>query len=282
MRMTNEEFQAEVFRRSAAYQQKRTKRIRFMTGATAFAGCLLLTVAVLPHLTNSMHLNKASEAFREQEKQNAETVDSCEEAAADNAEESFAADAPSDVRKDDRDQLSVSNHDITAGEPFAQNSSVEDSSEDSYVDSSAEEGVFAEKTVEELLAYYGLDALPEQIGSMKLVTDRSKGWYHSVEKLGLTVSEYDADRVLGDHNTWFYLSWEPMQNVYLTLFRSNYGDSPAEYSYPDDDPERNVEYAVFAVDGIGVSLETGFSTHEQTEQIVAEITDYLKAHRIDG
>ena len=43
MRMTNEEFQAEVFRRSAVYmQEKRQSRTRLWRGAAAFAGCFVL------------------------------------------------------------------------------------------------------------------------------------------------------------------------------------------------------------------------------------------------
>ena len=181
--------------------------------------------------------------------------------------------------RENGDTLSIDNHDNdtnSCAEPE------ESSSEDSASDSSADPGVFVEKTEEELLEHYGLDALPEQIGGMAPVRDRSKGWYHTVEPLGLTVSEQDADQVISDYNTWFYMSWDPMRSAYLTLFTWQYDDTAPSYSYPDDDPDRNVEYVVFSVNGIGVSLETGFCSHEETEQIVAEITDYLKAHKTNG
>ena len=46
MRMTNEEFQAEVFRRSEIYMKERQVRRRKMfTGALAFCGCLAVGIA---------------------------------------------------------------------------------------------------------------------------------------------------------------------------------------------------------------------------------------------
>ena len=65
MRMTNEEFQAEVFRRAGTYQQKRSRRVRFMTGAVGFACCLIVAVAALPRLTNGMRSDEVWENARE-------------------------------------------------------------------------------------------------------------------------------------------------------------------------------------------------------------------------
>ncbi len=48
MRMTNEEFQAEVFRRSQVYfAERRRSRRRLFTGAAAFAGCFVIAVGAL-------------------------------------------------------------------------------------------------------------------------------------------------------------------------------------------------------------------------------------------
>ena len=61
MRMTNEEFEAEVFRRSRVYMQARqVRRRRLMTGAAAFAGCFVLLTAgavILPHRNKFSMMN---------------------------------------------------------------------------------------------------------------------------------------------------------------------------------------------------------------------------------
>ena len=281
MRMTNEEFQAEVFRRSAVYQKKRTKRIRIMTGACGFACCLLLTLGItqgFPRLRYAMEYLRAdnatsSSAADERRRDDWQTngADSAEASDAEVSEASEeAADEPENGRLD-------TDNDATLYHPTDPTfSDLESGVSDESVDESSEEPtVFSERTEEEVLARYGLDPLPEQFGNMNLVTDRSKGYYYGRETLGFQVSENDPEKIVEDANTWVYLGWEPMHLMTVTFFTWEYGDCPPEFSYQDDDENSGTEYAAFAVNGIGVNLSLSFWDQEGMDQVIAEITEYL-------
>ena len=265
MRMTNEEFQAEVYRRSAVYQRKQRRRMRIVKGASAFAGCLLLTLAagaVLPQFLNAKQQATTAEMFTDgmlkaDEPRHNEGVQQND--AADCMEDADTAYAPEN------------------GDAEKQDSIAEDATPPQEYDGPT---VFVEKTEEELLAYYGLDALPEQIGgNMDLKRDRSKGFYYDTDPLGLTVAENDPGIVTNDHNTWFYQGYDPMRLAYISLFKWNYDDYEPSYTYPDDDPDSNTEYVVFSANGIVVQISYVFGTHEGLETLVEEVRDFLYEHK---
>lgn len=98
MRMTNEQFQAEVFRRSEAYRKRRqTACRRYLTaGAIAFAGCFVLAFAVLKRpMYDGIHseMMAADDTAGENGAWPFNGVGDSEEAAAENAEEVCVAEA---------------------------------------------------------------------------------------------------------------------------------------------------------------------------------------------
>ena len=265
MRMTNEEFQAEVYRRSAVYQQKQRRRMRIIKGASAFAGCLLLTLAagaVLPQFLGA--------------KQQATTAEMMTDGM-------LKADEPRHKEAGQQNDAAECMEDAdTAYAPENSDAEKQDSIAEEAAPPQEYDGptVFAEKTEEELLAYYGLDALPEQLGgNMDLKRDRSKGFYYDTDPLGLTVAENDPDIVTKDRNTWFYQGYDPLRLAYVSLFKWNYGDYEPSYSYQNDDPESNTEYVVFSANGIGVQIDYVFGTHEELEALTEEVREYLYGHK---
>lgn len=303
MRMTNEEFQAEVFRRSAAYQRQRTKRIRFMTGAAAFAGCLVLTVGVGAPLM--LRTNQGSFTAK---------LDSAEDSASYLANEAECADAAADAPEmseaadysGDKDSLnfdvnsgiadsgvptqgsadSVNRQESSAKDPkkkggnSAGNKS--DQQESSAVDPAAKHGVFVQKTEEEVLERYGLDALPETLGGIPLMKMYNLANYED-QKPGFIVSETEPDRVLSDENTLVYSANEDSsQQLKVMLFTAKGDDAPVSYTVSSNDPENREETAAFTFSGLGVRIKAYHTDHDLLETVVADLTEYLKEHRKNG
>lgn len=117
MRMTNEEFQAEVFRRSNVYlQQKRQNRRRFFYGAAAFACCFVIAAGglalrsrmngdqtafpgFLDNATASETIAESSEEYREEE--SSEAAEAASEAESAEAWDGASLNAKSDQYKGD-------------------------------------------------------------------------------------------------------------------------------------------------------------------------------------
>ena len=269
MRMSNEDFQAEVFRRSAAYQRKQRTRIRILTGAGAFACCLCLTAALgifMPRLEaaktfenaatdNTYHFKREEEHAAEinQEAQNAEQADAAPD----------IAESPEDSEAEDNTAEPAPEYDGPT--------------------------VFVEKTDEELLDYYGLDSIPAVFNEDIKLMEREKIWGFYLEyPHGLTVAEDDPDIVTDDQNTWLYIG--DKRFVYLTLSKWKYGDSETQYDHQDKESEYEsiTDYAVFAVNGIGVQISYAsfkpedFEDQKMIKKIEQEVRDYLNEHRTDS
>ena len=136
MRMTNEEFQAEVFRRSNVYlQQKRQNRRRFFYGAAAFACCFVIAAGglalrsrmngdktafsgFLDNATASEAADVSSEEYCEEE--SSEAAEAASEAESAEAWDGASLNAKSDQYKGDAefagDEMQTEN--LTADEYF--------------------------------------------------------------------------------------------------------------------------------------------------------------------
>ena len=123
MRMTNEEFEAEVFRRSRVYMKERQMRRRHMlTGALAFAGCFVLVTAgavMLPN-RNKSDLMTADVAMNENGGADSAAADAeyAEESSEEYAEQAEEAEM-NDWVEDENDSLHLNQDAITGGEAFS-------------------------------------------------------------------------------------------------------------------------------------------------------------------
>ncbi len=269
MRMSNEDFQAEVFRRSAAYQRKQRSRIRILTGAGAFACCLCLTAALgifLPQL-------HAAKTFENATTDNMSQYKGEEEQAEENTPETLN-DEPADAAPDIAETPENSEAEDNTAEPAPEYDGPT---------------VFVEKTDEELLDYYGLDSLPAAFDEDIELASKEKFWaIYDQYQHGLTVAEDDPDTVTEDRNTWAYIGH--MRFVYLTLFKWQYGDSETQYDHKDKESEYEsiTDYALFTANGIGVQISYAsfkpedFEDQKMIKKIEQEVRDYLNEHRTDS
>ena len=276
MRMSNEDFQAEVFRRSAAYQKKQRTRIRILTGAGAFACCLCLTAALgvfMPRLQTAKHFENAAETMQMDAAEPTEGGKGAEQVdeAADEAPKTPVNEAPQDTPADAD----------TAPNENAEAESAEEP-EPEYDGPT----VFVEKTDEELLDYYGLDSLPAAFDEDIQLGSREKFWgIYRQYPHGLTVAENDPDTVTNDRNTWVYLG--DMRFVYLTLFKWKYGNSEPQYDHEDraSEHESITDYALFTENGIGVQISYSsfepedFEDQKMIKAIVQEMQDFIYEHK---
>lgn len=292
MRMTNEEFQAEVFRRSAAYQREHTRRIRIMTrAAAAFAGCLLLTVGVGVAVSRNgaMRVNETAttsgvfydgNAVKDAESSACEAegaADNCEGSAEDGFDftngqndavssaedaDSLAGISPENGGKQDRDPLEISG-------------------EDSFAD--PKHAVFVKKTEAEIMERYGLDAVPETLHGFPLMKMYNAANYEDQEP-GFIVSETDPELILSDENTFLYKSREgARQELTVKLYTAHSDDAPVSYAVTSDpEAEEREEIALFTFRGLSVQMRAYNMDHESLECIVEDMTEYLEEHKHSG
>lgn len=292
MRMTNEEFQAEVFRRSAAYQREHTRRIRIMTrAAAAFAGCLLLTVGVGVAVSRNgaMRANETAttsgvfydgNAVKDAESSACEAegaADNCEGSAEDGFDftngqndavssaedaDSLAGISPENGGKQDRDPLEISGEASSADSKHA---------------------VFVKKTAAEVLARYGLDAVPETLHGFPLMKMYNAANYEDQEP-GFIVSETDPELILSDENTFLYKSREgARQELTVKLYTAHSDDAPVSYAVTSDpEAEEREEIALFTFRGLSVQMRAYNMDHESLECIVEDMTEYLEEHKHSG
>ncbi|MBR3447004.1 MAG: hypothetical protein IKH27_04280 [Oscillospiraceae bacterium] len=292
MRMTNEEFQAEVFRRSAAYQREHTRRIRIMTrAAAAFAGCLLLTVGVGVAVSRNgaMRANETAttsgvfydgNAVKDAESSACEAegaADNCEGSAEDGFDftngqndavssaedaDSLAGISPENGGKQDRDPLEISG-------------------EDSFAD--PKHAVFVKKTAAEIMERYGLDAMPETLHGFPLMKMYNAANYEDQEP-GFIVSETDPELILSDENTFLYKSREgARQELTVKLYTAHSDDAPVSYAVTSDpEAEEREEIALFTFRGLSVQMRAYNMDHESLECIVEDMTEYLEEHKHSG
>ena len=186
--MTNEQFEAEVFRRAKQYQaEKQVRRRRIFTGALAFAGCFVLVFAAAKLLplrkmnnTAQMNTDKADTAQNEMydaEKAEAEySEDACAEQADEAGYTQQAGAESGEVRRKNAEDAfyegSISEAQLdtkTEGWSMGAAEREEASSEDEAAKESVEESA-AESVMECFQAAYGLRAMPEQVGSFVLTS----------------------------------------------------------------------------------------------------------------
>ena len=162
MRMTNEEFQAEVFRRSRVYlAERQTRRRRLFAGVLAFAGCFAVVIAAAklrpltakneagPTADNAMQAEYASKADKAEEAYDAEySEEACAEM---NDEQDITQGITFDPAK---------SGEAKADEPAAENYKEENDA--------AQAGAVpdAERPDSELFDYYAIKGMPETLAGM--------------------------------------------------------------------------------------------------------------------
>lgn len=165
MRMTNEEFQAEVFRRSRVYlAERQTRRRRLFTGVLAFAGCFAVVIAAakLRPLTakneagltadNAMQAEYASKAEKAEEAYDAEySEEACAEV---NDEQDITQGITFNSSKRTEEK---------ADEPAAENYKEENAEQ---ADAVPEASSDAERPDSALFDDYGIKGMPETLAGM--------------------------------------------------------------------------------------------------------------------
>ena len=153
----------------------------------------------------------------------------------------------------------------------------------SGADSAAEpgHGVFVSKTGTEILEHYGLDAMPETFGGLRMTDVVSFSNYED-RSPGFIVSEDNAALILSDENTFCYSgTQDPTEQLYVCVYTAKGDAAPAVYS-TSGDPADHEETAGMTVSGLGVRIKAYCIEHDALEQIVAELTAYLKEHKSNG
>ena len=235
MRMTNDEFQAEVFRRAAAYQRRQRTRFIWVRRTALAAGCLVIALtglAVYPKLLKKNALmspvsldgtaqnnDAVQEAEAEYAADSAKSVEehpayeSAEMEAVEEAE-SCAEDAVSaaDPKDDDSNNPEYSGQDTTRS--------------DSGPDPSKTYSRFIQKKEAEMLQYYGIASMPDTLAGYSRLTDRSDTLYRERTKLGITTDPDDSAFVQSDESVWIYQSEDSSRVIYVYLQTAQ--DGPSE------------------------------------------------------
>lgn len=208
MRQTNEEFMAEVMRRSAAYRVRRRKQITGTAAALCMAAVLGFgAFALRPRNADRMNISE----------------DAVSSAAAAPADNSSAADAAMAEE--------VNSEAEYYREGAAESASYADAAEDNLKDNDTYapeyEGntVFSEMTDEALCDYYGIAGLPSFLSGRVLlpdgtieehefrIADASEQYPHGLTR----TDDGENGTVTDDHNTWIYREKETGNTIFVTL-----------------------------------------------------------------
>lgn len=164
--MTNEEFQAEVFRRSRVYLAKQqARRRRLFAGALAFAGCFAVVIAAAK-LRPMTVKNAGDLSFQNAVPENYEAMDNAAGEAYD-AESSEQACA--EMNDDENGIIQGMTIRPSKTENEWDDEKCEETAEENDVNQAEEApdaSFFAEMTDSELFDYYGIKGLPETLAGM--------------------------------------------------------------------------------------------------------------------
>lgn len=289
MRMTNDEFQAEVFRRAAAYQQRQRTRFVWVRRTALAVGCLavvLTGLAVYPGfgLKNSMMMNDAApqansyegaqDAQADYAADNAEIDAAPEqerEASEDCAEEAVSA---ADSENHKSDLLQVPKGVTTRPHSDSGVDSPEESCED-------DTGLFTSMTEAEMLQWYGITSLPDTLAGLPLLTDRSDAWYSRAPQLGVITDPDDPELVQSDLSIWIYCSESSPDNsedyssrrIYIYLQTAQDGSSDEINCEEMHDYTGSI--AAFSVRGLSVYMEGKYFSTEEMKAAAEELRQAL-------
>lgn len=260
MRMTNEQFQAEVLRRSKAYmQQRQVRRRQLRTGALVFAGCLVVVLAgVMPRMRHhnmlDMQMTTAEQPTNGSFWMNGE--DGAEEAACENDEASLAMDAADEefdgAANESAPVMQDAHNSGVAGTEKKPAAAVAVGSNSEESESYAEEADAEPADSSDLLAMLGIEEMPEQLGGCALDSESADGVY-----------------LYSDGDGWNEDRW-----MAVRLSLHNASDNSAgitEGNTPDG--ERAAE---FYLRGVRVQIYAVGCTYSQFKTAAEELQTYLK------
>lgn len=284
MRMTNEQFQAEVFRRSRIYQQQRqVRRRRALTGALAFCGCFAVVCA-------AARLNFAGK--KEKMNMTADVAEKADQAKSDDfayeaAEESSEAAAPAAENYDGSLNIRGETQDVHENNA-ASDSCAEESCEDSCEDSAAgdsykdaeDEPYFEEMTDTELFEYYGIAPLPDTLAGLPYIGCNVDFSIGESQAIGIFYQNADKKQVLDDRNLFWYRSADGEQILTVQIQYQRGKEVPAATSQNDTAPkivygqqDKTTESAFLLQTGdLFVAIFATNMTHEQLEEAAETIS----------
>lgn len=278
MRMTNEQFQAEVFRRSRVYQQQRqVRRRRTFAGALAFCGCfaLVFTAARLNLTEKNSEMNMTADVAQkaDQSKSNDYAYEAAEESSEADAPAAENFDGSLNIRGETQDV-----HENNAASDSCEEESCEDSCEDSAAGDSykdaADEPYFEEMTDTELFAYFGIAPLPDTLAGLSYDGCNVDFSIGDDKKSGIAYLNPDKDQVLDDRNLFWYRSADGKQVLTVHIEYKHAKEMPAATSQNDTAPkivygqqDKTTESAFLLQTGdLFVAIFATNMTHEQLEE----------------
>ncbi|MBP0975578.1 MAG: hypothetical protein J6P20_05885 [Oscillospiraceae bacterium] len=281
MRMTNEEFQAEVFRRSQVYfAERRRSRRRLFTGAAAFAGCFVIAVGALAlrgtmtnmqsqdcgiaENINSIFSAKNASSYADSAADCADAEASCSEAAEESEAycgESAESSAQNKVEQQSNQPRDAKTHykssDATAGLSPAPNYENQDNTASDSAAESAE--AQEELPAEEYFSALGINPPPEMLGGYKLHCNPTES------------------RVLGQRNMFTYI--DETGTGALVLYLEPEGENSLLENivmHHSDEGEK----AEFTLGNARVVLEGKYMTLQDTDALTALVRELQEALRI--
>lgn len=271
MRMTNEQFQAEVFRRSRVYQEQRQiRRRRMFAGTLAFAGCfavVILAARVLPNKNYETANRTADVAERADNSESYAADAAADEACEECSEENYAPAAECEAEAgDEKCKIQHANNTTAAANDKDAKQDTAESASDG-----AEE-YFAEMTDEELFAYYGIEPLPESLSILTYAGSSRNGEYSENEKAGVLYADRSKKQVLSDTNFFWYQAADGRRLLSIHFQLMN--DSGAEIPEIDYVETGKGEAAYFTVGNLLVDISTECLNHAA----LVESAEALKAH----
>lgn len=244
MRMTDEQFQTEVFRRSRVYmEQRRVRRRHLRAGALVFAGCFVLMIAgvgILPRIKNN-DVNQMLMLIAETATAGHEDCDSYQyNEAADEADENYSN------AEDGAEPMIQGSYTLEGSDAETNNASGVKS--DSYeADGSGEATNTDSMSDAELFAMLGITALPERLGGC--VND------HTAPENPVVYA--DAER-------------------YMIVRLSAMPDAPDSVTVAYESAVTGEKIAQFTVRGVQIHITASECTQAQLETAVSELLTYLQ------
>ena len=273
MRMTNEEFQAEVFRRSRVYlAERQTRRRRLFAGVLAFAGCFAVVIAAakLRPLTAKNEAGLTAD--------NAMQADYASKA--DMAEEAYEAEYSEEACAEMNDEKDITQgitfDSAKSGEAKADEAPAEDYKEENEAEQAGaapEASSDAERPESALFDDYGIKGMPETLAGMTYAgaenRNRQKNDQTGADALGGAAEDGDIFR---------YQDAAGGQPLYVRI--QTMESVGAEHPQPENmtmlfAEDADTKKAIFRTETLYVTVYADNLPLDTLKQAAQEMKDYL-------
>ena len=274
MRMSNEEFTNTVLTRGRIQieQRRQTIQKRVKIGAFCALAAMICSPIVLKvyfggsDATNTLMSDEAIAGGEQAEyEMNEESSEECADEAPTEDGAQMNSSAKDRNGSSDQEQKAEPSQEAEA----EMSEEAEESSEETP---DIPETIFSEMPEADIFAYYGISGLPEQLGGLTLVSDRTSATYGG-RQLGIAYADDALTVPADDANIWIYTNQEDSaQNLTVMLSKAQDGDDDT-ITYADG--ENNTESAYFSNGVVAVWISASSVTHETLAAAAEELKAYL-------